>query len=341
MTRPGKTAPELRATWWSCVPREYTGPLTVAHEETMTKVQKTVPAFRKQIKAALEPEGAERTGKVTADEMQKALKRLPASKAGVAAAQDLFGDRVKMDGGAQKALKAFIEQHDGTATTPRRPHHGTGVRLAGSVADVKKMLKTADFSNQVITAAFGNVRSKSSSYEVTGVKKAGDGFDLTVTQSHWRTRSMQNQVDIHINAAGVPQPAVPHQPSSPGNGGVVPPPAHPGHGGHGTGVILASTVADVRGMLGSADFTEQMVHAAFGPLRSRSSSYDVGDIRKAGNGFDLTVERRNQRTGDLQDDLVIHINRAGVPDADSPGLSSGSVEPYQPMPGPIGGVRPR
>jgi len=80
----------------------------------MTRVQKSVPAFKKQIETSLKPTGSERTGKVTGDEMTKALSLLPSTKAGVKAANDLFGGGVKMDAAAKKALTAFIEKNHGT-----------------------------------------------------------------------------------------------------------------------------------------------------------------------------------------------------------------------------------
>jgi len=419
----------------------------------MTRIQKSVPAFKKQIETSLKPEGNERTGKVTGEEMTKALKKLPTTKAGIKAANDLFGTGVKMDAAAKKALKGFIEQNGGEVASPTTPSRPTGVRTAETVADVKTMLKNDDFRESMITAAFGNIRSRSSSYEVSSVKKNGEGFDLVITKSHWMTRAVQDEVVVFMNKAGVPstlpgiggnpQPAINIHPDTfrpdggrPDGGrpqpaiqplpntfvdttkfakdlgpkarellmehgerlsrsdavivgdvvkntkgtmdvtfqvahfltkevrkeitleigldkkliggalpgvGDDPQPAiniHPDTfrpGGHGTGVRLASTVADVKEMLTSQDYKSQIINAAFGNALSRSSTYEIGSIQKSGDGFDIVVEKRMWRTGDLQDDVVVHINRAGVPST-----SADTVDelPYTPMPGPIGGARP-
>jgi hypothetical protein len=347
----------------------------------MTRIQKSVPAFKKQIDTSLKPTGTERAGKVTGDEMAKALQKLPTTKAGIKAAEDLFGKGVKMDAAAKKALQAFITKNGGETetVTPSRP---TGVRTFESAAEVKTALKDDDFRERMVTAAFGPMRSKSSSYEAASVKKNGDGFDITLVKSHWRTRTVQDEVVVHITKAGTPTsngqlpgvgpgviPAINIHPDTfrddnlPGVGtrpqpainihpdtfrddnlpgvGTRPQPAiniHPDtFGGRTGGVRLASTVADVKEMLTTPDFKNQIINAAYGNALSRSSSYDIGSIEKAGDGFDITVEKRNWRNGALQDDIVVHINRAGVP---SETANVDNEVPYTPMPGPIGGARP-
>jgi len=386
----------------------------------MTSIRKSVPAFKRQIETSAKPTGAERTGKVTGEEMESALKKLPASEAGLKAATDLYanGD-VKMDAAAKRALKSFIKDHGGEVpTSSGPPRHGTGVRTASTVADMKAMLRNDDFRESVIATAFGHTRSHSSTFEVGGVKKDGDGFEVTVTKSNWRTREVQDEVAVHINRAGVPsladstsndgpmihppRPSIQPLPNTftdraalkatiEGNArGILmgdlgvqlsrsdtvfvgdPEPNRRGNfdvtlqlgdftthamgrkfevevdrqgnfvdgheaGGRRGGVRMARDVDAVWDMLNApdTDFKQQMITAAFGDARSRSSTYDIGSVERSGDGFDIVVEKRKRDTGALQDDIVVHINAAGVPSETA--ADRNNTMPYEPMPAPIGG----
>ncbi len=165
---------------------------------------KSVAQFKHAIQNAATPTGREKTGKVNGEEMAAALKKLPATKVGASAAQTLLdAGTTKMDAAAKAALKSFIKHASGDKST-----HGTGVKTFESVADVKRSLKTFDFRDQIVSAAFGHLRSKSSSFELGDVRKSGDGFDIDARSVHWQTRLLQKEVTVHINKAGVPTKAV-------------------------------------------------------------------------------------------------------------------------------------
>jgi hypothetical protein len=261
---------------------------------------KSVAQFKSAIRNASEVSGGDRVGKVSTQEMKTALGALPATKAGVNAAKDLLdGGNVKMDAGAKTALKAFITEASGS-DKPSRP---TGVRTFESVADVKASLNVSGFREQLISAAFGDIRSRSSSFELGNVKKTADGFSVDVKSVHWQTRKLQGESTVHINRAGVPI-----QPSS--------------------NDLLAGLEARLKGDGGNL---RELAMKERGAL-SRSDVVKFGEVSENGRGdFWLRLDVFNFSTKEKTGEVLLTVNK------------NGEWQPtpaIQPNPGPIGGARP-
>lgn len=210
----------------------------------MTRTTKATRAFDQQIRA-FKKASSQSGAKISKKEMETALTELSASTSGKVSknnlqkAKDLFGSDIPMTRGGREALQAFIAQAEGGAASSSGPSHGTGVRTATSVADMRTMLRDDSFRESIFTAAFGATRSRSSSAQVTGVTKNADGgFDIDVELTHWRTGALYKEATVSVNAAGVPVDVASDTPdridprdakiASDGPIG----PRHPGGGGH-------------------------------------------------------------------------------------------------------------
>jgi len=186
-------------------------------------------------------------------------------------------------------------------TTPSRP---TGVRTAETVADVKTMLKDDSFRESMITAAFGNIRSRSCSYEVSSVKKSGEGFELTITKSHWMTRALQDEVAVFMNKAGVPS-------TLPGTGGT-PQPAiniHPDTFRPQPAIQpLPNTFVDTKKFGRDLQPEARDLLMAHGERLSRSDAVLVGDVVKNTKGtMDVTFQIAHFLTKDVRKEVTLEI----------------------------------
>jgi len=160
----------------------------------------SVSAFNSSIRESKKPSGNETTGKLTSPEMKRALKSLPETTKGAAAAQDLMDSGIVMTDAARSALKGFIRK-----TTGAPSMHGTGATAFADVSELRSALKSnPSYAADVFRSAFGSSTPRSSSSEVVDVRAAAaGGFEVDVEMVHWQTRAVMKSATVAVSDAGV------------------------------------------------------------------------------------------------------------------------------------------